>query len=398
MPRNVWMLFLAQAMAFCVTPLMVFAGALASRDLAPSPAWATLPIAAVVIGTALTVYPASLLSKKLGRKAVFMLAMVVGMIATLVSMFSLQMGLFSGFVGGSLLIGVVVAGVQQFRFAAMESVEPKLMPLAASRLLTAGLVAAVLGPELVPLGQMVIDHAFSGAFLLMTGLYAAALLVLAFGFKNPQPQVADKSDAASEAPPLLNIGFLVASMSAGIGFGVMSFIMTATPISMYEMQGFTLNDTKLVIQSHILAMFIPSLFAGRLILWFGHVKLIVVGLLAFVVCVGLGMWDHTWLHYWWSLVLLGIGWNFLFVAGTSLLPKMYTPGQAYRAQGVNDAIVFTTQGVGALSSSVVLYTLGWSGLLLVTLPFLLLMLVLVMGWVQVGKPDATTQPARIGEQ
>ncbi|CAM3632238.1 MFS transporter [Parendozoicomonas haliclonae] len=400
MPLNVWILFAAQALALCTTPLMVFAGALATRSFAPSPAYATLPVAAIVVGTALSVFPAALLCQRFGRKAVFLGAMVLGAGASLLALQAMTLHSFWGFVGASLILGVVVAVTQQFRFAAMESVTQERMPLAASRLLAAGLISAVLGPELVMLGEQVYGELFTGAFLLLAGLFVVAFVILAFGFKNPQmhsaPQQGNQQERKRDL--LTHSGFLVAAMSAGIGYGVMSFIMTATPISMHEMQAFSLVDTKLVIQSHILAMFIPSLFAGRLIIMFGHTRLIVLGLVAYAICVVLGVLDHSWLHYWWALVLLGIGWNFLFVAGTSLLPKMYRPEQAHRAQGINDAVVFSTQALGALSSSAVLYWLGWNGLLLLTLPLLVFMAVILYRWLRAGQPAAMPmQPEPVSE-
>ncbi len=164
--------------------------------------------------------------------------------------------------------------------------------------------------------------------------------------------------------------------------------MTATPISMHEIDAFSLVDTKLVIQSHILAMFVPSLFAGRLILLLGHVKMITLGLLAYVLCVVIGVIDNQWLHYWWALLLLGIGWNFLFVAGTSLLPKMYRAEQSHQAQGINDLLVFCSQSLGALTSSVVLYQVGWEGLLILIVPILVAMFGLLMFWMHRGRPQA----------
>ena len=389
MPANIWILFTAQALASCAAPLMIFAGGLASRTFAPSPALATLPVAALVVGTALSVYPASQLSARFGRRQVFIGAMLIGCLGAWLSMYALQLQSFTGFVLTSLLLGSVQAVIQQFRFAAMESVAPELMPVAASRLLAAGLVSAWLGPELVSLGQNLYQDTFSGAFVLLSGLFMLALTVLAVGFTEP-PQVSGSGSTApgSRLALLQHSGFLVAALSAGVGYGVMSFIMTATPVSMHEMQAFSLEDTKLVIQSHIMAMFIPSLFAGRLIVIFGHVRMIWLGLLAFLFCIGLGLWDSSWLHYWWALVLLGVGWNFLFVAGTSLLPRMYAPEQSHQAQGVNDAVVFSTQAVGALSASAVLYMLGWSGVLLISLVPMVLMAGVLFVWLGRGKPEA----------
>ena len=294
MPANVWTLFFAQAFAMCAAPLMVFAAALASRDMAPSPAWVTLPVSLLVLGTACSVYPASRIAKAWGRKKLFMVAMGVGVVAALSAMISLNSGSFAGFTISAVLLGSVIAVGQQFRFAAMESVEPAKMPMAASRLLTAGLVSAWLGPELVPFGQQLINDTFSGAFLLLAGLFVIALCIIGFGFKNVDIKSEDQLSTSTSSSQLLkNPGFWVAAASGAVGYGVMSYIMTATPISMHEMDGFSLMDTKWVIQSHIMAMFMPSLFAGFLIQRLGYVRMIFSGLVVLVGCVLLGMIDKS---------------------------------------------------------------------------------------------------------
>ncbi|OED42232.1 hypothetical protein ACH42_12340 [Endozoicomonas sp. (ex Bugula neritina AB1)] len=381
MPANVWTLFFAQAFAMCSAPLMVFAAALASRDIAPSPIWTTLPVSLLVLGTACSVYPASRLAKRWGRKKIFMVAMATGAIGALSAMIALNKGSFVGFSVSALVLGAVIAVGQQFRFAAMESVEAPKMPMAASRLLTAGLISAWLGPELVPFGQWLINDTFSGAFLLLAGLFVVALLIIAIGYKNIEARPEDSSDVYSSSSRLLkNPGFWVAASSAAVGYGIMSFIMTATPVSMHEMDNFSLMDTKWVIQSHIMFMFIPSLFAGFLIQRLGHIRMIFSGLVILAGCVLLGITDNSFMHYWWALVLLGVAWNFLFVAGTSLLPTVHEPEDKYRAQGLNDSMVFGFQALGALTSGIVLQWLGWDGLLVITIPVIICMTGFVFWW------------------
>ena len=381
MPANVWTLFFAQALAMCSAPLMVFAAALASRDIAPSPAWVTLPISLLVLGTACSVYPASRIAKTWGRKKLFMVAMAAGVVAALSAMISLNAGSFAGFTISAVLLGSVMAVGQQFRFAAMESVEPAEMPMAASRLLTAGLVSAWLGPELVPFGQQLISDTFSGAFLLLAGLFVIAFCIIGFGFKNVDIKSEDQLSAGASPSQLLkNSGFWVAAASGAVGYGVMSFIMTATPISMHEMDGFSLMDTKWVIQSHIMAMFLPSLFAGFLIQRLGYVRMMFSGLVVLAGCVLLGMIDKSFMHYWWALVLLGVGWNFLFVAGTALLPTTYESEDKHKAQGLNDSLVFGSQAFGALTSGMFLQWFGWDGLLMMTIAPIAVLAVFVFLW------------------
>ncbi|MRI33284.1 MFS transporter [Endozoicomonas sp. OPT23] len=381
MPANVWTLFFAQALAMCAAPLMVFSGALASREIVESSIWATLPVAALVIGTACSVYPASYFSKILGRKTVFMTGMLIGCCASLLAMLSLQEQSFFGFVLSSTLMGVVVAVGQQFRFAAMESVSPDIMPKAAARLMVAGLISAWVGPELVPIGQSLLNDTFSGAFLLLAGLFILSFIIIASGFQNPaEIKISAELMPLHTSKLLQRQGFWIASASAAVGFGVMSFIMTATPISMHDMDHFSLTDTKWVIQSHITAMFLPSLFSGYLIQRLGHATMIVTGLMMLGICIIVGLIDRSFMHYWWALLILGVAWNFLFIAGTSLLPSTYNPDEKHQAQGLNDVLVFTTQASGALLSGVVLHWLGWNGLLLVTIPVILALLASVVYW------------------
>ena len=367
---------------------MVFAAALASRDTAPSPAWVTLPISLLVLGTACSVYPASRIAKAWGRKKLFMVAMAVGVVAALSAMISLNAGSFTGFTVSAVLLGSVIAVGQQFRFAAMESVEPAEMPMAASRLLTAGLVSAWLGPELVPFGQQLISDTFSGAFLLLAGLFVIAFCIIGFGFKNVDIKSEDQLTTRTSSSQLLkNSGFWVAAASGAVGYGVMSFIMTATPISMHEMDGFSLMDTKWVIQSHIMAMFLPSLFAGFLIQRLGYVRMIFSGLVVLLGCVLLGMIDKSFMHYWWALVLLGIAWNFLFVAGTALLPTTHEPEDKHKAQGLNDSLVFGSQAFGALTSGMFLQWLGWDGLLMMTIAPIAVLAIFVFWWHSKARVD-----------
>ena len=383
MHSNVRALFFAQALAMSTMPLMIFAAALATRHFTPSLEWSTLPVAALIVSLACSVYPASHLAARWGRKRLFLLAMLGGAVFALLAMWSLIVESFWLFIVSSAGLGSVGAVSQQFRFAAMESVSIDLRPVAASRVLVAGLISAWLGPELVTFGQFAFSGVFEGAFALLSGLFVLSFIILLFGFQNAQVPL-DKavSGTGSIGQLLKRRGFLVAAFSGAVGYGVMGLIMTATPISMNHINEFSLEQTKWVIQSHIMAMFLPSLFAGRLVQWLGHRRMILIGLAAYMVCIVLGIMDQSFIHYWLALVLLGIGWNFLFVAGTSLLPEMHSQQETAKAQGLNDLMIFGCQSVAALTSGLLLHTIGWTGLLLVAVPFCLAMLGLLLSWKQ----------------
>ncbi len=372
---------LAQAFAMCAAPLVVFAGGLIGKQLTSDSGFATLPVAAMVLGTAMAVYPAAAIASKKGRKLVFLAAMVIGLIAAFVAVFSLQIESFSGFVIAAILIGIVLACIQQFRFAAMESVKPDLMPVAASRLLLAGIIAAYLGPELVTLGQALHEKTFTGAFYLLGGCFIIAFFLILLGYQNIEIKIEPgQGEPRSFSELLSQPGILLAMGSASVGFAVMSFIMTATPISMHEVNHYSLEETKWVIQSHIMAMFIPSLFSGWLVRKLGFIPMMWSGLGIYLICLMVAYWDQGLIHYWSALVLLGLGWNLLFVSGTALLPQMYQANEAHRVQGLNDLMVFSAQAIASLASGVLLLLLGWQGLIWVALPIIAIQVLLLLNW------------------
>ena len=343
----------------------------------------------MVIGTALAVYPAASIASKYGRKLVFLGAMVIGLIAAMVAVLSLQISSFSGFVIAAVLIGIVLACIQQFRFAAMESVRPDLMPVAASRLLLAGIIAAYLGPELVTIGQSLHEQTFTGAFYLLGGCFVIAFILILLGYRNIEIKVkAGEGNPRSFSELLASPGILLAMGSASVGFAVMSFIMTATPISMHELNQYSLEETKWVIQSHIMAMFIPSLFSGWLVKKLGFITMMWSGLVIYLVCLFIAYWDQALIHYWSALVLLGLGWNLLFVSGTALLPQMYQVNETHRVQGLNDLMVFSAQAITSLASGVLLILLGWKGLVWVALPIMAILVLLLLNWRRVNSLQA----------
>ena len=286
----------------------------------------------------------------------------------------------------AVLVGIVLACIQQFRFAAMESVAVDLMPVAASRLLLAGIVAAYLGPELVTIGQSIHEQTFTGAFYLLAGCFVIAFFLLLLGYENIElKQEAGEQVQRSFAELLSSPGILLAMGSASVGFAVMSFIMTATPISMHELNHYSLEETKWVIQSHIMAMFIPSLFSGWLVRKLGFTNMMWAGLGIYLVCLLIAYWDQALVHYWSALVLLGLGWNLLFVAGTALLPQMHQTNESHRVQGLNDLMVFSAQAIASLGSGVLLLLLGWQGIMWVVLPMIAVQVLLLLNWQRVNR-------------
>jgi len=380
----VWVLAIAGALGLCVAPVVVFIGGIVGATLAPRVELATLPVAFMVVGTALSVLPVTRFMQVFGRKKIFIIGAIISAMAAFSASYFISEHNFWGFTVAVAFLGGGMAVIQQYRFAAMESVSVERMASAASFVLLGGLIAAILGPELAQLGENLFETAFSGSFFLLAFVCLAGGFCLFFYQSTDTYQVENNEGLTKVERPLKEIMqspiFWVAVLAAAIGYAVMSYIMTATPVSMHVMEGHSLGDTKWVIQSHIFAMFLPSLFSGRLIDRFGANRLMIAGLVLYGLCIVIALSGQQVMHYWGGLVLLGLGWNFLFVSGTVLLPKSYEPQERFKVQGFNDFFVFALQALASLSSGAIIYNFGWANLVLLALPFLLLQLLAMYVW------------------
>ena len=388
---NVWWLTLAGALGLCTAPLVVFIGGLVGTNLAEDKTLATLPVAAIVIGTASAVIPAARLMQRFGRRQIFILNIVWMMASSLAASWSIAHSSFWSFCASVMCLGAGLATIQQYRFAAMESVSPEQHAPAASFVLLGGLVAAFLGPELGQQGRFLLDQEFAGAFLLLALVLAASLPV--FALYQPIQKTAEQHASAESARTLRDIAahpvFWVAILSSAIAYVVMSYVMTATPVTMHNLMGHSVTDTKWVIQIHICAMYLPSFFSGILIQRFGQLKMLWAGLGCYGLSLAIAWMDTELINFYVSLILLGVGWNLLFVSGTSLLPQSYKEGEEFKVQGVNDFMVFGLQAIAALSSGVIVYSFGWVVLLFSALPVLLIQLLLLVFWQGPGKTAQT---------
>ena len=380
LPTNVWLLTTAQALILSVSSMVVFVGGLVGAKLAPVENLATLPVASVVVGTAITIPPVTLLMNTIGRRRSFFIIGIYSVLVAFLAAYSIVISNFYLFVFSTFLFGATYSCVMQFRFASMESVSEDLVPKAASMVLVGGIAAAFLGPEIAVFGKDLLGVEFAGSFILLAGLFVIAMLFL-LGFRNP---VIKEEKSAAPQRPLKTIMqqriFWVALLAATIGYAVMSFIMTATPVHMHVMEGHTLEHTKWVIQSHIIAMFLPSLITAWIIKKLGIPLMMLIGLVAYVACIGIAFAGQHLLNYWVSLVLLGIGWNFLFIGGTTLLPQAYKSSERFKVQAVNDFVIFGTQAVASLSAGWFIFALGWKTLLLMNLPFVLFLGFVILKW------------------
>ena len=365
--KNISLLFLVQPMITAAAPMMVFIGGIISTPMATDPAWVTLPLTFMIAGTAVASIPAAMLAKRLGRRKATMLGFGSSIVGGMLGVFAVVYSQFTWLVLAAFVMGFSGAFAQQLRFAAIESLDdPKDIPKAISLLMLTGIFAALIGPELAFISKdwITTEHGYAGTFLGIMVLALVAILVVS-QFKAP-PITLD--DLAKQ--PV----FIVALVAAALGFGLMSFVMTATPLSMHQLHNHSLEHTKWVIQSHVAAMYLPSL----LTIWLGgRIKtkyFLMTGTLMFIGVVIIASQGHELLHYWWALILLGIGWNFLFYSGTTLLPLSYRSHERHKVQAINDFSIFTFQGLSSLMAGWVLYNYQWQGILYTCVPFLLIMM------------------------
>ena len=379
MNRTLITLTLAACVAQTGAPMVVLLGGIVGAGLAPVPGLATLPVALMIVGTAMTTIPASLLMRRMGRKFGFIFAACYAAFGGLLAALAIVNDGFWLLCVATFLVGSHNAFVQQYRFAVAESVPKERLGRSLSVLMLAGVVAAYIGPKLATELQGAVSvHLYAGSFLGLTGLMIAAAGVLTFYVPNTPVSATQGGDGR----PLLEIAkqpnFQLALASAVAAWSIMSLLMTATPVAMHEVDGFNMPDTAFVIQSHIMAMFLPSLVTGVLIDRFGAPTMIFCGAVILAACLIVGYTDHQLIHYWWSLVLLGVGWNFMQLGGTALLTTTYQPSEQFKVQAFNDFTVFALQAVAALSSGYLLLNLGWHFLIYFSAPLLVLPLVLLV--------------------
>lgn len=373
--RDVWILALAQACAASGTIVLVTFGGIVGTALAPSPAFSTLPLSLSVLGVAMTSIPAALLMQRIGRKPAFIGSAAMAVVAALLCAASVAAASFVGLCVAGFLLGANMAFVQQYRFAAAEFVDERDAGRAVSTVMLGTLTAAILAPELGNRARLLGGWPeFTGSFVALAGVCAVAALVLAALGRPPVRAVAALQAARPLAVVARQPAFITAVLAGVTSFAVMSFIMTATPISMHVVDGLPVDDTKSVISLHLLGMYVPSLWSGWLIRTLGVRPLMVAGLVLMGVCVAISAFvGQHFMHYAVALVLLGMGWNFLFVAGTTLLTTSYAPSERYRAQGLNDFVVFGTQALASLAAGPAVMRLGWPSLNLASVPLLALM-------------------------
>jgi len=384
LPKNVWILTACQSLFMSLSVFMVFVAGIIGSGLSPIKSLSTLPVATIVVGTAISVIPVIKLMSIFGRKKVFLSVCIYTILIIGLSILSIIYELFFLFSFSSLCLGASVATMMQFRFAAIESVDPEKRPLATAVVILGGLISAFIGTEIATLGKNYFETDFVGSFTILAFLFVIAFILMSF-FK---PAVKFKEQTSQSKRSLFDIvkqgSFLVAVSAATTGYVVMSFIMTATPVSMHVMDGFSLHQTKVVLQSHVIAMFLPSLFTAFLLKYIGLTRMMLLGVILFFTSIFIAFSSHALSYYWWSLVLLGLGWNFLFIGGTNLLPKSYNENEKFQVQSINDFLIFGLQALAALSAGWFVFNFGWEVVLISTIPLLFFQLFILIWWLKKG--------------
>jgi len=320
LPRNISLLFMAQPLVMCSAPIIVFIGGLLSSELTTNPSLATLPISLMILGVAAGSIPAAIIARKKGRKFAVFSGFSCLFIASLCAVTATTLAIFELFTFASFLFGIGSSFTQQLRFAAIESTDneddiPKILSI----LMLSGVFAAFLGPEIAVTAKewLASPYGYAGSFLLLAFFIGLAAVIMLF-FEEPKIKATLNT---GEARPLSSIIkqpiFIISVCTATIGYALMSYLMTATPLSMHHMQGHSLVETKWVIQTHIAAMYIPSLLTPWLIKKVALKGLLKLGSFIYIVVALIAFSGQEVMHYWWALMLLGIGWNFLFLTGTS---------------------------------------------------------------------------------
>jgi MFS family permease len=394
--RNLIILVACQLISATATISLVTLGGIIGSTMTDNRALVTLPLSLMIVAGAATTVPATMLMQRIGRRYGFVLASCCAALGMAVGIVALRQSSFLLFCVATMMLGANTAFTLQYRYAAAESVAPEFVARAVSFVLLGPIGGAILGKEIAVRGQdWVAATPYAGTMGALCVLFVLqALLLLAL--REPRPHAGQESQHSDR--PLGAIVrqpvFLAAVFGGVVAYGVMTLIMTATPLSMHVNEGFSIEETGSVIRVHVLAMYLPSLAAGFLIERVGVTRLMIVGAACILATSIIGLQGHALMHYWWALVLLGIGWNFLYVGGTTLLTYTYSMAERYRAQAVNEFLVFGMSASSSLLAGTVMFYFGWTTLMLVPIP----MLIAITAALIYIRTDPLVRRARVAEQ
>ena len=377
MKKNVLLLAACQAMLVTGLSLLLATSALVGYRLSPDKALATLPLAVQMLAGMLTSIPASLFMQRFGRRAGFLLGSAIGIAGAGLATVAIVTGNFSLFVLGATLSGMFAGFGNYYRFAAADVATADYHGTVISYVLAGGVIAAFIGPNLAHWTSAWLVAPFAGSYLAL-----AAILMLSFTTQLfldiPRPPRAVHGSGRTLGAIARQPVFIVAAIGGMLGYGIMSLVMTATPLVMHE-HHYAFSDTAFVIEWHLLGMFAPSFFSGHLIRRIGVLPVMLAGGVLSAVCVGINLTGSSLSHFWLALFLLGIGWNFLFIGATTLLTEAYAPEEKAKTQALNDFLVFGTVTVAVLSAGSLQHHLGWQAVNYGVIP-LIAVTVIAVAW------------------
>jgi MFS family permease len=391
---GVILLACCQALLLTNNVTLISVGALAGYALATQKAFATAPQAAYVVGALVATFPISVWMRRVGRRNGFLTGGAFGLAGSALATLAIWKGSLALLCAGTMLLGIYNASGQYYRFAAADASPLEFKPKAISYVLAGGLVGGIVGPEISKYTRVMMEPMFLATY---ASLFVYCAVAMAIVSRLRLPPIAEiHSD--EPARPLARIArqpvFIVAAGSAALGYGTMNLLMTATPLAM-GFCGLPYAASATVIGSHVIAMFAPSFFTGSLIRRFGVLNVMLAGAACQFACVAVALSGQLVMHFWWALVLLGVGWNFLYIGGSTLLTEAYRPSERAKVQGANEVTIFSVQAVSAFSSGVLVNAKGWATLNHVALPLITISFMAVV-WLMAHRrrPVAAIPPAR----
>lgn len=393
--HNARVLTAAQALGGASPAIIVSLGGLVGQQLASNPAFITLPISIFNLGLAIGTLPAAWVMRRHGRRAGYLLGATLGVISGLTAAAGIYQQLFVLFCIGTLIAGFYASYVQSYRFAVADAAPEDIKPRLISWVMVGGLFAAVIGPQTVIWTRDIVPWApFAGSFVAqaLLALLAIPIIWRLRSVNAPvSKETAAKSPAKSAGRPLKEIAmqpkFILAVTAGVVSYALMSFVMTAAPMAMVGC-GHTIGEAALGIQWHVLSMFAPSFFTGRLIQRFGVNAVTAAGLILLAGSGGVALMGLDVAHFWISLVLLGVGWNFGFIGATTMVTKCHRPEEKNRVQALNDFLVFGSVAISSFASGKLLSVAGWEIINWLIFPCVLIVLAM-MGWIVKRSPMAS---------
>jgi len=383
--RDIFLLACCQALLLVNNAGLISMSALIGYALTDDKIYASLGATTYVLGSALSTMPASLWMGKVGRRRGFMTGSLIGVFGSAIAAIAIALGSFALFCAATAIIGIYAAFGLQYRYAAAEVAELSFRPKAISLVLAGGIVGGFLGPESTRWAKDLFATPFLGSFVVLSAIALIALAVQS-RVRVPKPTI---EESAGGGRPLSQIVrqpvFIVAAMSGALSYGLMNLLMVATPLAM-SFCSHPYSAAAFVIEWHVVGMFAPGFFTGSLIRRYGVLRIILAGVAVVVGAVAVALNGVTIAHFLIALMLLGVGWNFMYVGGTTLLTESYRPAEKAKTQGANDFIVFSVMGLSSFSSGALVSAAGWETMNAGVLPILVIVAsaVIWLAWLRRG--------------